>query len=236
MIGTMSEPDVLYVVKTGERNDALRLSLRSLANLPHRRVFITGYCPSWVREVTYIPVRQRNNKFDNIERNLIAGLEHPDMSENVVYMNDDFYITAPVAEVPVTHGGHIEGYKGKNVLKQRMRETHRQLKMWYSGAEDKEFYTYDGIHMPLPLHRGEALFCLTSTAAANTRPILWRTWYGNLACLGGVQVSDCKVRRGADVDFPFGLPTFLSTNNGSLPYVYEQLEEVIPSGSPYIRP
>jgi hypothetical protein len=49
-------PDVVYVVRPGNRNEELRYSLRSIAaHLPHRRVWLAGFCPSWVRNISFIP-------------------------------------------------------------------------------------------------------------------------------------------------------------------------------------
>ena len=40
--------DVVYCVKELITNEELRYSLRSLRNLPHRKVWIFGGCPKWV--------------------------------------------------------------------------------------------------------------------------------------------------------------------------------------------
>lgn len=224
------EPDVLYVVRSGERNDSLRLSLRSLANLPHRRVFIAGYCPSWARNVVAIPVRSSHNKFVNIERNLLAGLSHPDIRQEVVYMNDDFYITHPIDRVPVMHGGPTAEYRGRQELRVRMRNTVKALQAW-RGAEST-WLSYDGIHVPLPLVRDEVLLALHKAQASTRRPILWRTWYGNVCRIGGDRVPDAKYRGPAPRDGT--VPTFMSTNAGGLNVTRHLLEEILPDGSPYI--
>jgi hypothetical protein len=217
------EPDILYVVRPNERNETLKMSLRSLAFLPHRRVFIAGYCPEWVRNVTYIEVRRRANKFDAIEENMRQGLLHPELQESTIYFNDDFYITHPIEEVPVTHGGPASGYKGQQELKIRMRRTAAVLQ----GMEpDREVLTYDGVHMPLPLAVSEA----NRTLAVSPRGGLWRTFYGNVADIGGEQVPDAKARGPINGD----LPTFLSTSHRGFHALRERLNDLIPERSCYV--
>jgi hypothetical protein len=220
------EPDILYAVRYGERNAALRFSLRSLANLPHRRVFIAGFCPSWVRGVTVVETPRRAGKFDSIEENVRQGLRHQEMGDEVVYMNDDFYITAPVDQVPVTHGGPIDQYSGQQELKIRMRQTLRLLR---EECEGDELLTYDGVHMPLPLDRWAACSLLGSIP----RGVLWRTWYGNIVSIEGERVANTKYKGTYPV--PTELPTFLSTNNGGLKVLRPLLEDVLPSASPYLE-
>ena len=220
------EPDVLYAVRRGEKNEALRYSLRSLANLPHRRVFIAGWCPEWVRGVTAIPGPRRSNKFDSIESNVRLGLRHPELGEHVVYMNDDFYVTRPVASVPAMHGGPISQYLGKQELKMRMRMTLTRLRDRF--PEPHELMAYDGVHMPLPLERELARPTLDQCPPG----VLWRTWYGNMACVGGEAVPNAKYHGVHPV--PTELPTFLSTNHYGLRLLREQLEDTLPQTCEYL--
>lgn len=220
------EPDVLYAVRHGEVNAALRLSLRSLANLPHRRVFIAGFCPSWVRGVTVVETPRRANKFDSIEENVRRGLAHPEMGDEVVYMNDDFYVTHPVERVPVTHGGSVDQYNGQQELKTRMRQTVRFLRDHF--PEPHELYSYDGVHMPLPLERAAAIAALVNIPVG----CLWRTVYGNLLPAGGYRVSNTKYK-GAHPP-PTELPTFFSTNAGGLKVTRALLEDTLPTNCEYV--
>ena len=221
------EPDVLYAVRHGEVNAALRYSLRSLGNLPHRRVCITGFCPSWVRGVTVVETPRRANKLDSIEENVRRGLRHHEIGDIVVYMNDDFYITRPIGNngMPVTHGGLIDQYQGQQEFKTRMRQTLRLLREIYGDAE---LTAYDGVHMPLPLQTEYARLALREVP----RGCLWRTWYGNSMAIGGVQVPNAKYKGTHPV--PTELPTFLSTNAGGLKVLRELLEDVLPKESPYV--
>ena len=70
-------PDIVYVVRPGERNEELRYSLRSLSNLPHGRVWIAGYMPKWVTGVEHIPSPAKPGSHVHAKANLRAACQHP---------------------------------------------------------------------------------------------------------------------------------------------------------------
>lgn len=217
-------PDIIYAVRPGERNDALRFSLRSLENLPHRRVFIAGYCPGWVKNVTVIPVDRVSDKYVSIERNVKAALSHPELGEECVYMNDDFFILEPIESVPAMHGGSILNYNGKGGLKTRMKRT--QALLSDEVLPHLALLTYDGQHVPLPLITEAANDLIHSMPSG----VLWRTWYGNMMGLEGSEVSDTKNRDG--VLRPHG--PFLSSAPRAMPNLKPYLEDVLPRSHAYV--
>ena len=213
-------PDIVYAVRRSDRNDELALSLRSLTNLPHRRVFIAGHCPPWVRDVTAVaPSRRSANKYDAIQANVTAAIAHPELGERFVYFNDDFYVMEPIDEVPVTNGGPSSEYRGIQELKIRMRQTCRAL-------EIDDPLTFDGVHTPLPV----VTECARRIMAESPRGVLWRTLYGNLTGMTGTRVSDVKSRHGDLIPGPF-----LSTSPRGFRVLRSHLQDVIPGGSPYVR-
>lgn len=216
-------PDLIYVVRPGDNNPALRFSLRSLANLPHNRVFIAGHCPSWVRNVTAIPVRKLPSKLNAIENNLRAALRHPELGDRCTYFNDDFFVMQPMDEIPITHGGPVAGYRGRQEFKWRMARTVDLLTQQHNM--NGEMLTYDGVHMPLPLVTEDARRIVRDMPSG----ILWRTWYGNVAAIGGIQVPNTKSQKGELVPGPF-----LSTNATTLHALKGYLEDVLPKECPYV--
>jgi hypothetical protein len=181
----MDAPDIIYVVRSGEINNELRYSLRSLGHLPHGRVFITGHCPSWVRNVTHIPVPRMINKFDSIERNLRAALAHPELGEHAYYFNDDFYVTEPIDEIPVMHRGIVDLRVYAQEFRIRMITT---LNALGKGVVHLDYE----LHVPLPLAIEQA----RDLMAVSPTKVMWRTWYGNMARLGGEMALDVKSRHG----------------------------------------
>lgn len=94
------KPDLLYFLGRGStwQDNELRFSLRSAAQfLPHRRVFIVGQCPAWLRGVIHIPASDRYEvKVRNTLAKLALAVEHPKLQEDFVLMNDDFFLLRPV--------------------------------------------------------------------------------------------------------------------------------------------
>jgi hypothetical protein len=213
-----SLPDIVYVVRQGEQNVPLRYSLRSLGNLPHRRVIVAGSCPSWVKNVTRVPVHRGSGKFDNIERNLRAALDLPDLADEVVYMNDDFFIMEPIDRVPLVHGGPCSTWKPADELRRRFRKTIQVL-----GGGDPN--RYDGTHCPFPLVTEQARWWISRMPEG----LLWRTWYGNVAGLGGERTHDVKSRDGKPIPGPL-----LSTSAKAITTLKHYLEETLPKESPYV--
>lgn len=208
----MSDPDIIYVVRENERNDALWYSLRSLSNLPHRRVFIAGYCPSWVENVTAIPVRRNVNKFESIEANLRAALRHPEIGEHVVYFNDDFFVTEPVDAVPPMHRGSVDSRNFRQELRTRIITTVNALSTVPHPLD------YE-MHAPMPLETEQARVLMSLAP----KRILFRTWLGNTARIGGELTMDVKSRAGEVHN-----RTFVSSGPKSLQSLIPYLEERLP--------
>lgn len=213
----MVDPDVIYVVRRGERNEALQFSLRSLGNLPHNRVFIAGYCPSWVKNVTAVPVTRKVNKFFSIEENLRAAVHHPEIGNTAVYFNDDFYVMEPIPFVPVMHDGWAADYKKSGELMWRMRDTIKKLP--FGDALSYE------LHVPLPIDIADAGVILRTMPYG----VAWRTWYGNVRMITGTQVADVKSRDGTIYPGPF-----MSSSPNALRLIRSYLEDTLPQRSPYV--
>lgn len=190
--------DIVYLVGPGERNEALRYSLRSLANLPHNRVWIVGHRPEWVAGVEYLPVSQRGPKHANTWANLEAVAAHG--PESFYLFNDDYFLLHPMTEVPVFHRGSLDeriAYyarkPGLGAWARRGRNTRRALTR--AGLKGDRLRSYE-LHLPLPLDReplAEALAALHRVRETEARHYMKRTWVGNWLRLGGEQTRDCKV-------------------------------------------
>lgn len=185
--------DVVYRVRVGEQNEPLRYSLRSLANLPHRRVMVAGFKPSWVRGVTYW-YRNQTNQADqfNSNANLLLALADPQLSDDFILMDDDFYINRPCRRIPVMHQGlldaRIQSYKSGNRFHQAysLMRTRTLLFKWGVVAP----LSYE-LHMPMVInkHRLAELFRRSPLPLFALRP---RTLYGNVYNLSGELTDDAK--------------------------------------------
>jgi hypothetical protein len=212
----VSTPDVVYIVKAGESNEPLRHSLRSLAHVPHGRVWIVGYRPKWVSpDVGYIPTMQRGPKHANTWGNFVAAAAHPDISADFLLFNDDFFITRPIDEVPRLHRGTFEDMLG---FYTRLRLTsHRQkalvTRRALALAGRLAAHSYE-LHIPMHLHRpalADAVGWLERARGLRGYDVMKRSFVGNWAGTGGTEARDVKVMGGTDGMPDGGLP-FVSTS------------------------
>jgi len=211
----MTAPDIVYITSANEINDELKYSLRSLANLPHGRVWLVGYKPRWVTGVEYLPQMQRGDKHDNTWNNWLAAARCPDISDQFVLFNDDFYVTRPIGQVEPLHRGSLAeaavSYRawGSRFYEQRAVRTAALLAR--RGIETPLSYE---LHVPMMVSRAkllEAAEWLQAQPGVRPGAVAKRTLYGNWAGAGGERAHDVKVQTadGAPPDTP--LP-YLSTS------------------------
>jgi hypothetical protein len=220
--------DVVYVMaprpRSGSATGELRFSLRTLSNLPHDRVFISGWTPDWVQNVTSVVTRQGKSKWQNALDNLVACLD--EVSDEFVLMNDDFFIMHPMARIPVLHRDTTGRGGGSGGLYQQARDAVRSI-LAEEGITEPVSYE---LHVPFVYNR--TLLQETLRRAEGWQIAgFQRTLYGNLNAIGGTFMDDCKISRKQDVD---DLP-FLSTNDNSFrgAQVGRIIRDRFPDPSPY---
>lgn len=197
----MDAPDIVVPVRELSVNQQLRYALRSwAANLPHRRVWIVGYRPSWAAGVEHIPTVQRGTKYQNTTAAVRAACEHPEVSDRFLLCNDDFFVMDRLDEVPVLHRGpvsDVEAYyvtRGNGHYLRGLRET----RDWLVGLGHDDPLSYE-LHVPLPVDKAAML--ATLNAGAHLDVLHKRTAYGVLNRVGGDRIEDVKVlHRGPTFD------------------------------------
>jgi len=219
--------DVVYPVasrpRSGSATDELRFSLRSLAHIPHDRVFIAGWKPEWVKNVTHVGTVQSKGRWENAFRNMKAVLDQ--VSEEFVLMNDDFFIMEPFDRIPVLHRGPM-GTVGQNSSYQKARANVYRIAQT-AGVEEPLSYE---LHVPFVYDRDllkETLGHLNGENIAGFQ----RSLYGNWNRIGGEYMADCKVTSNRPVpDVPF-----LSTSDASFRggKIGKLIRERFPEPSPY---
>lgn len=92
--------DIVYPIKKTTFNEELRYSLRSLENIPHNKVFIIGDLPEFVNEekVYYIPAPKLESRYKTTTNHLKLAILNDNISEDFIWMNDDFFILKPILE------------------------------------------------------------------------------------------------------------------------------------------
>lgn len=187
-------PDIVYVVRPGEKNEELRFSIRSvIANLPHRKVWIAGYCPKWLgNDIGVIKTQTRPGGHVSAKANLRAACEHPEVSEEFVYMNDDFFVMQPLNELPVMHRGSLaEVAKSDKMASSYQRHIGKTLEVLEKrGIQEPLMYD---LHGPMTVTKTGMLEVLELCRKV---PMLQeRTLFGNLQHVGGEKRHNYKLWR-----------------------------------------
>ena len=153
--------DLVYVVGTGSQweDNELRFSLRSVAKnlIGVRKVWIIGHCPCFVQGVEHLfypdnDQTGKNNDANMIDKILFACQQ--DITDEFVFMNDDFFILKPmhVDDIPVMHKGDMtekpkEYWRITGIWQQRLLNTFNRLK-----ARGMSTMLYD-MHCPMPMNK-----------------------------------------------------------------------------------
>lgn len=194
--------DVVYPVRPGENNPELKFSLRTLAaNLPHDRVWLVGEKPSWTTGVEFIEGgNPHSNKTANYSYNVLLACREAAVSENFLLFNDDFFVTAPMPEIPVYHRGPLSVH---------LRQSRHRADWWAKGLRRTARMLYDAgindclsyeLHVPMPVNK----FAMLSTLErfCEPPPGFLRSLYGNEHRIGGERLADVKNIRLGGVQRP----------------------------------
>jgi hypothetical protein len=187
--------DIVYPFKESTRNDSeeLRYSLRSLKNIPHDNVIIVGEKPSWIKNVTYIEVPQSKTKAENSLANIRAAASSPLVSDEFILMNDDFFILKPIDSVPTLHAGPMKdflewfdvNFPEGSVYISAMKALYSEFQK--QGIESPLSY---GIHVPMVFNKSKLSEIY---GQGESRMYQYRSYYGNLAAVGGERAEDVKI-------------------------------------------
>lgn len=185
--------DVVWVCRNGP-NEELRYSIRSVVtNMPHNDILVVGGKPDWytgpfLSVDTYINNRPSTNKYANVKNNLQHIVDSAKVSDEFVFMNDDFFIVQPLDKIPYYHGGKFadklrtfELYAPESAYTKMLRRTQSVLNGL--GIEDPLDYT---LHIPVVYHKNKLAKILPYDGSM-------RTLYGNINKVGGRKMDDVKV-------------------------------------------
>lgn len=227
--------DYVYIVKDGS-NEELRYSIRSVVkNMPAGNIWVVGGKPDWYSG-NHIPIPQNLPKYHNAIANLLAACKSNEISEDFVLMNDDFFILQSMDQIPTYHGGSfldkVQAYtriSPTSTYTKRLAKTSQRLRK-LGVMEQKD---YD-IHVPMIMNKQKLLKILKFYPEC-----LWRSMYGNIHNLGGIEISDIKVyslerMQERSYDYISGNNPYVSSDNGSFEILYlDLLKDNFSKESPY---
>lgn len=186
-----------YIVRPGESNEELRFSLRSVvANWPTvDRIIIVGHLPTWLVNVEFVPGNRFKDKQRNVYDNVYLCATHPTHDEELVVMNDDFFIVHPVTDAEMAYRStlaeHIASLGAKDTW---WRRSLKATETWLTYLGSPEPLLSYELHRPFPIvadQMAKALHEARQMSRAN--PPQWRTLYGNRWQVPAVLGHDAKV-------------------------------------------
>lgn len=117
----MKNKDLIYILGEGSpwQDNELRYSLRTVEKyLPHRKVFIVGQKPVWLRNIEWIAavdcctVKQKNAVYK-----ILAACKDKKVSDDFILMNDDFFFLKPCEEIKNYQLGTLQKKMGEHKTK-----------------------------------------------------------------------------------------------------------------------
>lgn len=232
-------PDLVYVVRPGDDNEELRYSLRSVAkNAPHRKVWIVGTVPTWVRNVEALPLEPHPEKFANQRQSLEAACLRDELSDRFVLMNDDHFVIEKLTEWPTFHLGPSSAFINQHLESGRIRNTWvkavRATAIWMDEQGHGDVLAYEA-HVPLLFDKN--LLAEMLAAYPGGRYMTVGEMYA-VAGAGGVGelVGNAKVKTDEEFDAKLALDMpFLSTNEDSFEHllVGDYIRTLFPTPSMY---
>lgn len=199
------------MVRPGEQNEELRHSLRSLVHLPHDRAWIVGHRPAWVADnVGYVGIAGVDSKHENTWAawwTMAFGM--PEVSDEFILMNDDFFIMSPMGRPPTQHAGPLDAWlPALGNIRTRDRMEHTRAALHAMRPDRAALLSYE-LHVPMVLDRAALREVMVSGEAYRNShlapPLCKRTLYGNYVGVGGELAPDPKVRDTEDMA-PRGTP------------------------------
>ena len=211
------EYDIVYILKDNPPTESLRYSLRSLVNFPHRDVWFVCGVPDGIKPDHQIRHEQKGaSNWQKSTSSVYRACLEKGISENFWLFNDDFFVMQPIEGMKPIYNGtlyrRIKELETKNMGKTLYS---RELEKVYNLLTEKGCKTYNyAVHMPMLINKKKALKLITQYPYMAS----FRSMYGNICKVGGVNRPDCKVLSHTDVpkDSMFLSTTDSSFDNGAV--------------------
>jgi hypothetical protein len=176
-----------------------------------------------------VRIPQVGKKHENVRQAMRRAAAHPDVSEQFILMNDDFYIVKKVAKIPQLNLGPIDE------LVDRWLDTVGRSRYVASMERTARILREQGVEHPLS-YEVHAPMLTTKTALADALQVGGnpRSIMGNLHGTKGRTVTDVKVYRTSQ---PLPAGPFMSSEDTTFRHhVRPHLAELFPERSPWESP
>ncbi len=196
---SLKDCDIVIPYKKEGSDLELRYTLRGIAeNFPHRKVFICGDFPDWVKDVEHIPrAKVVKGSFEDVNNLVMDACLDPRVSNDFVFFNDDIFVLRPVESLPDYYLGTLKEDAT------RRRKTHGPFNKWARGtSQTLAWLLKDGIdlplsfevHMPMRMNklRRLAVGDIIEDHLSEEKPLFHRSVYGNLYATDPEFMADIK--------------------------------------------
>lgn len=199
--------DIVYFVKDGLNNEELRLSLRSVdLNMPHKRVWIFGGCPTNIVPDIRVRVDQTGRtKWDKVRNMYKMVCENKEVTDNFIMFNDDFFVMKPTEYLVPLYRGPLS--KHIEALETNRPSAYSNLLKTVLHRLNGEPLSYE-LHVPFIFNKDKLLRMINSFPDIRCT----RTVYGHTYNIGGKRASDVKVFS-VRPNFDYKNTQFLSTDD-----------------------
>lgn len=212
---------VIPYIKTKNDTD-LRFCLRSIEKYMPGEVFIIGYRPDWLTNVTHIPYQDGHKKQENIRGKILAACGDERVSDPFCFTNDDIYILSPIIDLPYYYDGCLskEPEKGAKPLCEALRT---------KGYETKNF----DFHAPIIYEKEKFKEAMSHFGGS----YVIKSAYCNYHRIEGVEIRDLKINSHLSYSRIMqeiqGRPVFSTGNYGMSEPMIKVLSDLFPYPSKY---
>lgn len=242
--------DIVYIVRNGDDNEDLRISLRSIAKFAPKfdNIWISGYKPNWVADnVGWINTHITNVNWAGARTNLIEVCKCNKLSKNIILMNDDFIATRPIhnwnkslSKILGTFEEQMEEFKKDHMISDYTRGFENCLNLIRRLTKRQIVNNYES-HLPMIINRSNMLKLfenpIIESFMRNNVVTLYRSLYGNVY---DIKFSDVI----KDVKFRNTDPISINTewisvfdnwigNDRDFPYLNRFIKELFPDKCKY---
>ena len=181
---------------------------------------------------------QRNNKYKNTTASLKRVCANPELSDEFILMNDDFFVLKPITD-PVKELNLCRGPIEK-VIQEYKKRYHNVVMPYIQGMQQTKIFLEDigiktplsyELHIPMVLNKHKVLEMFNLPHLDSIQVIHKRSLYGNLYLTGSKEINDVKVL--IDYFYQLGTDKFLSTEDNSFSRCRSFLNDLFPDKSEY---
>lgn len=223
--------DVVYIkgVQSYNKDKELRYSLRSLSKIKDLgRVFITGECPSFVKNVIHTPAKDIGCKMINHWWKITQTILQTDISDNFVLMYDDIFFTKElfIGQYPAYNRGELNQHNtGTPLYRKNLEEAERLLVE--KGYNTKNFE----LHIPIIYNKEKFLQLQDIYERYKDKKIApaVRSMYGNLFIKDSPYREDLQLNvKNVNIN-----KECFSTSDSTFKYALNYLEKEYPEECKY---